>query len=454
LRMSELSSLELKEKGNEAVRQGNWSEAITFFSQAIDIDPTNEVLYSNRALAYTALKQYAHALGDANKAVQLKPDWSRGYQRKGTVLHHVEKYAESKEAFEMGLSLDPTNLALKSGLANATRALRINEIIPKGVIAPVPIIFSVDSPHEILWETVDTLVDWYTNSGVSCLWSCSPASEYTHLKKEESIQLTSRIVERSRPRMLPVISGVVRHGDTLEEFAAHIKAMYATGVTSVVIDLCALGSKSDTEDVIFSNLSILLGLIGDIPLGIYEALLPYHRLFSATLLKLVSEQSNVWYYIDTCPSLPTLTTKVQTIPEMSPFRSYSTNGTFFTSAVGAGMHGFAGPAASFMPKIYDWLYRNSVKEADTARNLTAFLSLSEPTIMTMYPFNLKIFLKIHLNMEQIEAVSRLAQPDLSDNGVAHERILRLSHLSDAATFVREALSETKVKKKSDTSVLL
>jgi hypothetical protein len=36
-------AVELKEKGNEAVKAKNWQEAITLFTQAIQLDPGNEV---------------------------------------------------------------------------------------------------------------------------------------------------------------------------------------------------------------------------------------------------------------------------------------------------------------------------------------------------------------------------------------------------------------------------
>jgi hypothetical protein len=51
----------------------------------------------------------------------------------------------------------------------------------------------------------------------------------------------------------------------------------------------------------------------------------------------------------------------------------------------------------------------------------------------------------------MDAVSKLAQPDLSDN--FQDTVLRLSHLSDAASFVVDRLIASGGKKK-DTSVLL
>jgi tetratricopeptide (TPR) repeat protein len=57
------------------------------FTKAIEIDPTNHVLYSNRSGAYASKKDFDLALEDANKVTEINPAWSKGWGRKGTALH-------------------------------------------------------------------------------------------------------------------------------------------------------------------------------------------------------------------------------------------------------------------------------------------------------------------------------------------------------------------------------
>ncbi|XP_068305974.1 hsp70-Hsp90 organizing protein 3-like [Pyrus communis] len=110
---------EAKAKGNAAFSSGDFTAAVNHFSEAIDLAPTNHVLYSNRSAAYASLNKYSEALADANKTVEIKPDWSKGYSRLGAAHCGLGQYNDAVSAYKKGLEIDPNNEALKSGLADA-----------------------------------------------------------------------------------------------------------------------------------------------------------------------------------------------------------------------------------------------------------------------------------------------------------------------------------------------
>lgn len=111
-----------KAKGNSAFSAGKFNEAVEHFSTAISLAPQNHVLYSNRSASYASLQKYTEALADAKKTVELKPDWSKGYSRLGAAYVGLSKYDDAVASYNNGLSLDPNNEALKSGLADAQSA--------------------------------------------------------------------------------------------------------------------------------------------------------------------------------------------------------------------------------------------------------------------------------------------------------------------------------------------
>ncbi|KAI9659047.1 MAG: Hsp90 cochaperone [Bathelium mastoideum] len=113
----------LKAEGNKLFAEKKFDEAIAKFSQAIELDPSNHVLYSNRSGAYSSLKDWNHALEDASKTTELKPDWGKGWGRKGAALHGKGDLVGAVDAFEEALKLDPTNAQAKSGLDAVNRAI-------------------------------------------------------------------------------------------------------------------------------------------------------------------------------------------------------------------------------------------------------------------------------------------------------------------------------------------
>jgi len=113
---------ELKQAGNVATAAGNFDEAARLYSEAIEADPSNHVLWSNRSASYANLGEYEKALTDAEKAIECKPDWAKGYSRKGLALAYLQRHEEAIKTYEEGVRLDPSSAALKEGLQDARAA--------------------------------------------------------------------------------------------------------------------------------------------------------------------------------------------------------------------------------------------------------------------------------------------------------------------------------------------
>lgn len=93
------------------------------FTEAIEIEPSNHILYSNRSAAYASKKDYEKALTDANKVTEIKPDWAKGWGRKGAAMHGLGDLLGAHDAYEEGLKVEPNNAVNKSGLAAVNRAI-------------------------------------------------------------------------------------------------------------------------------------------------------------------------------------------------------------------------------------------------------------------------------------------------------------------------------------------
>ncbi|KAL3432508.1 hypothetical protein BDV09DRAFT_174082 [Aspergillus tetrazonus] len=113
----------LKAEGNKAFAAKDYPTAIEKFTQAIELDSNNHVLYSNRSAVYAAQQEYEKALADAEKAVEIKPDWSKGHQRKGAAYRGIGDLLAAHDAYEEALKLEPGNSQAQSGLDAVKRAI-------------------------------------------------------------------------------------------------------------------------------------------------------------------------------------------------------------------------------------------------------------------------------------------------------------------------------------------
>ncbi len=106
--------------GNAAFKGGDHAEAIKLYTLALELDPDNAVLFSNRSAAYLASGDAkSKALVDANKCVDLRPDWGKGYSRKGAAEHALGRFDAAIATFKNALRMDPSDKSLIAGLAAA-----------------------------------------------------------------------------------------------------------------------------------------------------------------------------------------------------------------------------------------------------------------------------------------------------------------------------------------------
>lgn len=64
-------------ESSEAVNSGDFRRAVQLYSEAIKLDPSNPILFTNRSAAYAKLQQYQKSLEDARKAKEINPKWAK-----------------------------------------------------------------------------------------------------------------------------------------------------------------------------------------------------------------------------------------------------------------------------------------------------------------------------------------------------------------------------------------
>ncbi|KAJ6656674.1 hypothetical protein lerEdw1_003561 [Lerista edwardsae] len=136
-------------QSNQACHDGDFQRAIALYGEALEVDPQNCILYSNRSAAYVKTQQYERALEDAAQAQLLNPKWPKrpsldqtqrkelcsawlgnvlseggpavpaAYFRQGVALQYLGRHADALAAFASGLAQDPKSLQLLVGMVEA-----------------------------------------------------------------------------------------------------------------------------------------------------------------------------------------------------------------------------------------------------------------------------------------------------------------------------------------------
>lgn len=113
-----------KADANEAYSKGNYQHAVKLFSDALLLDPSNDlfnaVIASNRAAAYMGLGDYTSAFEDCDQALQMVPTFVRARVRRARCSIKLGRFRDGIEDFEVALRATPS-ASLATELAEAKK---------------------------------------------------------------------------------------------------------------------------------------------------------------------------------------------------------------------------------------------------------------------------------------------------------------------------------------------
>nr|KAG5689384.1 hypothetical protein BaRGS_017668 [Batillaria attramentaria] len=118
----------LKEEGNQLFRQASYAEAITCYTQALEICPLTyqkdrAIMFSNRAACRMKEEKYETAIKDCSKAIDLHPHYLKAVLRRAELYEKTEKLDDAMKDHQKVLELDPSQHASRAA------CLRLDEEI-------------------------------------------------------------------------------------------------------------------------------------------------------------------------------------------------------------------------------------------------------------------------------------------------------------------------------------
>ena len=115
---------EKRVEGNTLFAKKRFRDAAKFYGEAIDLDPYDHSLYSNRALCFLELGAFEKARLDAEECTKLRPDFLKGHLRLARALRLLGACDKALEACRAGLEVERNSKSLRAEYVAAKRALR------------------------------------------------------------------------------------------------------------------------------------------------------------------------------------------------------------------------------------------------------------------------------------------------------------------------------------------
>jgi len=235
------------------------------------------------------------------------------------------------------------------------------------------------------YGTLEKLIDWYVERGVSGLFAVCQSSEMFFLSLKERRELARAVVRLARGRVPVIASGHV--AETIDDQIEEAKMMADTGVEAVVLISNRFARANEGDEVFKKNLErFLAGMPADVVLGFYECPAPYKRLISPALMKFGVETGRFGFLKDTSCRTTDIKAKLE-IAAGSAFKLFNANAATLLASLRAGASGYSGVMTNFHADLYSWLCANWAKDPERAEELQNFLGLASVIENQLYPVN-------------------------------------------------------------------
>lgn len=122
-------SQEFNEKGFAAFNAADFNAAISYFSQALDLNQRNDLALNNRALAYRQIENYQQALLDIDSAIEINPTESLYYSTRATIFTKLHRQLEAVVDLDKAINIEPLLEYVMNKIVILKKLNRYNEAL-------------------------------------------------------------------------------------------------------------------------------------------------------------------------------------------------------------------------------------------------------------------------------------------------------------------------------------
>ncbi|KAJ1962257.1 Palmitoyl-protein thioesterase 1 [Dispira parvispora] len=114
----------LKNEANGYFKNAKYEDAIRLYTEAIEMNPFVPAYYCNRAIAYIRTEAHGYALMDADKALELDPNFAKAYYRRATANMAMLRFKDSFKDFRTVVKRVPKDAEARRKLAECEKIVR------------------------------------------------------------------------------------------------------------------------------------------------------------------------------------------------------------------------------------------------------------------------------------------------------------------------------------------
>ncbi|KAJ4976811.1 hypothetical protein NE237_001917 [Protea cynaroides] len=110
--------------GNDLFNAGKFAEACSAYGEGLKFDPSNSVLYCNRAACWSKLGKWERSIEDCNQALGIQPNYIKALLRRAPSNGKLERWAETVRDYEVLRKELPGDNEVAEALFHAQVALK------------------------------------------------------------------------------------------------------------------------------------------------------------------------------------------------------------------------------------------------------------------------------------------------------------------------------------------
>ncbi|KAK6134675.1 hypothetical protein DH2020_031600 [Rehmannia glutinosa] len=114
----------VRARGNDLFKSERFTEACSAYGEGLRLDPSNSVLYCNRAACWFKLSQWERSVDDCNQALRIQPGYMKALLRRAASNCKLERWSEAVRDYEVLRRELPDNNEVAESLFHAQVALK------------------------------------------------------------------------------------------------------------------------------------------------------------------------------------------------------------------------------------------------------------------------------------------------------------------------------------------